>query len=422
MPDAGKVTLAGSAPGTCLRHAQHGEPLVLIQGVQDIVLRDLVLDGNGSAAPVIEIRGPGVAGLTIENVVIRNFNGDGILIVGADGDALKTITFRNVTIDCGQTRGGSAVVVAPSISAIPNSQLRFLGCELKGTFATGLDIADAVENLLVEGCKFSDGHQAIRFRTIPIQSNTQGTVPVEKWQVAGPWPADQVPAFDYAKAPDLAGSFAVGDRKFGWKAIETDLARGGFVDLAAGLAPAASGAAVGYATIQMDPDDVRPIFMGSDDQVRVWVNGDPIYRFDSLRGWKIYHDAVAVPLKKGTNHVWVRSETANPNWGFSMHYGSTVTAVTKPEWQNVTIRNNSLSKLDMGIVVAASPLESSCLRFDGNRFTEVRYPPLLVKDAAKVETLSPITIVANNSDEAPANRIGDRDGLFKAVDLDQTLR
>lgn len=71
-----------------------------------------------------------------------------------------------------------------------------------------------------------------------------------------------------------------------------------------------------YRSVQCPRDMELPVTMGSDDSLRVWLNGEVVHEFVGGRGLNIRQDEVSLPLKAGKNHLFVKVVQSGAGWGF----------------------------------------------------------------------------------------------------------
>ena len=71
-----------------------------------------------------------------------------------------------------------------------------------------------------------------------------------------------------------------------------------------------------YRSVQCPSDMELPVTMGSDDSLRVWLNGEIVHEFVGGRGLNIRQDEVSLPLKAGKNHLFVKVVQSGAGWGF----------------------------------------------------------------------------------------------------------
>jgi len=77
---------------------------------------------------------------------------------------------------------------------------------------------------------------------------------------------------------------------------------------------------VGYAYTEIDsihPRDTVFTF-GSDDGIRIWLNGRDVYSREIARGYKAGSDSVAVHLNSGTNRILFKIDNYQNGWGFGL--------------------------------------------------------------------------------------------------------
>jgi hypothetical protein len=58
--------------------------------------------------------------------------------------------------------------------------------------------------------------------------------------------------------------------------------------------------------------------VGSDDGIRIWLNGEVVHSHEVGRGHSHEQDQVKVYLKPGTNRFLVKLDNYLAGWGFSM--------------------------------------------------------------------------------------------------------
>jgi len=142
---------------------------------------------------------------------------------------------------------------------------------------------------------------------------------LERLQAGAPWPA-------------LAEGFAGrGKGKLLWRSLgaselpassSDDPLATGPLDLAQlfGLkGPAADSTAVFlYRELVADAAVDLPLSCGSDDALRLWVNGELVVESTRLRGVNVHEDAFTLRLAPGTNHLLVKVANAGGGFGFAL--------------------------------------------------------------------------------------------------------
>jgi hypothetical protein len=57
---------------------------------------------------------------------------------------------------------------------------------------------------------------------------------------------------------------------------------------------------------------------GSDDGIKVWINGQVVHQWEGQRGHAPGSDQQAIHLEAGVNRVLVKVSQLNGGWGFSV--------------------------------------------------------------------------------------------------------
>jgi quinoprotein glucose dehydrogenase len=83
------------------------------------------------------------------------------------------------------------------------------------------------------------------------------------------------------------------------------------------------------------PDDRgAPLLLGSDDGVRVWINGELVHTNPAYRAAAPDQDRVSVRLKKGWNKVLLKVLQGAGGWGYYLRFadpGGELRSALKPE-------------------------------------------------------------------------------------------
>jgi len=145
---------------------------------------------------------------------------------------------------------------------------------------------------------------------------------VREWMLIGPWdntnntglravyPPEQEIAFD-KKYQGKAGEVA-------WKGVK--VAPDGIVNLLQQMSPSDNVVAYGYFCVTAPDDMTTDMYVGSDDGVRVWINGKLVHDNRVDRGLQPDQDTVSVSLKKGPNRVLVKVDQGIGDWGFCLRF------------------------------------------------------------------------------------------------------
>ncbi len=143
-------------------------------------------------------------------------------------------------------------------------------------------------------------------------------VPIREWHIAGPFKRDQ-------SRPFPAGQFS-SDQSFegkngtvGWKKAKGG-ADHGKINLQAVLKDIDHASAFARASITVDEPTETELILGSDDGLRVWINGDKVFEDMGTRGWGPDQFRVPVTLENGTNEIVCKIEEHEGSWAFSVKY------------------------------------------------------------------------------------------------------
>ncbi len=142
---------------------------------------------------------------------------------------------------------------------------------------------------------------------------------ITQWHVIGPWPNNNYDAYDKVLPPEkkveLDKPITDGKVKRTWKPVVTKDPQGR-VDLRAQFKDNQN--KVAYATTEVVSDkDRRVVFRtGSDDGMKVWVNGKPAFGKNGPRALAVDADQFPVKLSKGTNRLLVKVLNGSGAWEF----------------------------------------------------------------------------------------------------------
>jgi arylsulfatase A-like enzyme len=174
-----------------------------------------------------------------------------------------------------------------------------------------------------------------------IEGYTAIAPSLKQWQVLGAFPAtaqlgarlsqDTPFEADFRKRGDgtidLATTWAAGaaaatgggsakSAKAAWKAVTAR--RNGYVDLIEAFGSLEHVIAYGYTEVDWPESREAVIGMGSDDGIRLWVNGVEAFAREAMRGFTNDEDEVRVRLKPGRNRLLVKVDQVGGGWGFGV--------------------------------------------------------------------------------------------------------
>jgi len=153
---------------------------------------------------------------------------------------------------------------------------------------------------------------------------------VVEWNLIGPFAAPDMDALTVAYPPEREVDFAKSypgafGRTASWKKI-----RGradGYVNLLDFVEPREQVIAYAFGRVQAGEDIDTTLLLGSDDGVRVWLNGELVHTNAAYRASAADQDRIPVRLKKGTNTVLVKVLQGAGAWGFHLRLANVRGAV-----------------------------------------------------------------------------------------------
>ena len=149
------------------------------------------------------------------------------------------------------------------------------------------------------------------------------------WHLIGPFPSptsgsislDQDTAVDadFRARGDGSVDFArvhrVASRDLTWRARK---AAAGKVDLIAWMGTADWSFAYAYAEITSAVERRTVLRCGSDDGIRIWLNGEQVHSHEVARGCQLLDDEVPIRLVAGVNRLLVKIDNYTYGWGFGV--------------------------------------------------------------------------------------------------------
>jgi CubicO group peptidase (beta-lactamase class C family) len=143
-----------------------------------------------------------------------------------------------------------------------------------------------------------------------------GPVPVSAEESAGKDEQEQKKAFDTDpfSVKRFRATVKIGEKEFKWASLTSE---GELVDLVQTLGQKASVTAYAWARIRMAEEMRILLGIGSDDAVKVWLNGKLIHENWVQRACTKDSDLVAATFRKGRNHLVLKIQNGTGDWAFS---------------------------------------------------------------------------------------------------------
>ncbi|MEX0775211.1 MAG: alpha-glucosidase/alpha-galactosidase [Phycisphaeraceae bacterium] len=172
--------------------------------------------------------------------------------------------------------------------------------------------------------------QALRDSWDKAQKAAAGEV-VGQWHVIGPFPGrkprhislneptpiDEVIARSGDGRISLTDTYQLNGEALKWQKVEVSAKRG-FINLGSVLGSHEYAMAYGYAEVEAIHPRETILHCGSDDGIKVWLNGQLIHTHDIQRGYVAKEDKVAVQLQEGINRILVKVDNYIAGWGFGV--------------------------------------------------------------------------------------------------------
>ncbi len=140
---------------------------------------------------------------------------------------------------------------------------------------------------------------------------------VTQWKVLGPFTdGAEAIGLDFVPGEFDEGSSAGGSLSGGWKDVEAS--KRGFVDLNRAVGRTEYAVAYAYAEVNSIHPRETVLKCGSDDGIKVWLNGEVVHAMDVQRPYAEKGDEAPVFLQEGTNRLLVKITNEKGSWGFGL--------------------------------------------------------------------------------------------------------
>lgn len=160
---------------------------------------------------------------------------------------------------------------------------------------------------------------------------------VTRWQLVGPFPWKESDGFAVARigepAVDPKARYATDGGERAWKPVEAG-GPSGLVDMSTHLGAASDCIGYGLARIVVPAATDAVIRAGSDDGIKIWLNGNAVHENNVNRGTAVDQDQVPVKLKAGENVVLVAITQGGGGWNFCLR-------LTNPDGAPLEFQNPS---------------------------------------------------------------------------------
>ena len=142
---------------------------------------------------------------------------------------------------------------------------------------------------------------------------------IRDWNLVGPFNAADMDDLSTVYPPETEASPSKSYQgkngaTVGWRTFRADAS--GYVRLDDLIRPNEQAIVYGLAYVFSPDDRTAPLLLGSDDGVRVWVNGELVHTNPVYRAAEPDLDRVSVLLKKGWNKVLIKDLQGAGGWGF----------------------------------------------------------------------------------------------------------
>lgn len=146
------------------------------------------------------------------------------------------------------------------------------------------------------------------------------------WRLVGPFPFSKTQGFPICiKEPnvDLNATYTVDGKPVTWT-VYTSPDASGIVDLLSVFGAQNNVCAYAYAEISIYEETEAVVRVGSDDGIKVWVNGDVIHENNIDRGMMLDQDQAPAKFRAGKNAILVQISQNTGGWNFCLR-------LTKPD-------------------------------------------------------------------------------------------
>jgi HEAT repeat protein len=143
---------------------------------------------------------------------------------------------------------------------------------------------------------------------------------IVRWWLLGPFPNPDNRAFDQAfidetGVPNLNEPVRLDRRQLRWQEYRV-IDPQGIVDLTRIFRQTEDVACYAYTEFVVESEMEAELRVGSDDSVKVWLNGKLVHQFGGMRGLSVDQDRIRVKLQKGVNRLLLKVTQGGGGWEF----------------------------------------------------------------------------------------------------------
>ena len=209
--------------------------------------------------------------------------------------------------------------------------------KLESNIYDGYSPAKKMNRMTIENVRLYPGENKLVFKVIgkaPEASGSElafismGFAPSERrfiidWNLIGPFDAPDMAHLQVAYPPEKEIDFdktyqGKNNVPLQWKTIKAEPS--GFMRLENRITPSERG--IVYGLVYVHSPDKRDVLLllGSDDGVRVWINGNLIHTNPAYRGAYPDQDRIPVTLDKGWNTLLIKVLQGGGGWGYYVRF------------------------------------------------------------------------------------------------------
>jgi alpha-galactosidase len=193
---------------------------------------------------------------------------------------------------------------------VPTSGKRFKAVDAKKLRASWDEAQAKAEKAYVQEWKVLGP-----FRCAEGKASVEKALPIEKQLLAGKNGVIDLRE-TFAGAAMAAGGGKAKAETLRWKSAQA--VKRGFVDINATVGATSHAVAYAYAAVDSIHARDAVLSFGSDDGIKIWLNGKEVFTHETQRGYQPDSDAVDVKLVEGTNRLLLKISQHTAGWGFGL--------------------------------------------------------------------------------------------------------